>query len=122
MKTFNYESRSVKYNNCFFDIGKYKDGQMSLSIYGNVENDKNVSHISSPTVNVKDVLSENQVVIDNNVNTNLIGFLLELGIIQGISRRIVVDSKILPVVELNLDTLYEYSYSDRGLDIQDEVA
>lgn len=115
MKTFNYESRGVKYNNCFFDIGKYKDGQMSLAIYGNVENDKDVSHISNPTVNVKNVLSENQVVIDNNANTNLIGFLLELGIIQGISKRIAVNSTTLPVVELNLDTLYEYSYSEEGL-------
>ena len=101
MKTFNYESRGVKYNNCFFDIGKYKDGQMSLSIYGNVEDDKN--------------LFENQVVIDNNVNTNLIGFLLELGIIKCISKRVTVNSIVLPVVELNLDTLHEYSYIEEEL-------
>ena len=115
MKTFNYVSRGVKYNNCFFYIGKYKDGKMSLSIYGNVENDKDVSHISNPTVNVKETLAENQVVIDNNLNTNLIGFLLELGIIKGIIKRVVVDSASLPVVELNLDTLYDYSYSEEGL-------
>ena len=115
MKTFNYESRGVKYNNCFFDIGKYKNGKMSLSIYGNIEDDKDVSHISNPTVDVKDVLLENQVVIDNNANTNLIGFLLELGIIQCISKRIAVNHTVLPVVELNLDTLYEYSYQEEGL-------
>ncbi len=115
MKTFNYESRGVKYNNCFFDIGKYKDGQMSLSIYGNVEDDKNVSHISNPTVNVNENLFENQVVIDNNVNTNLIGFLLELGIIKCISKRVTVNSIVLPVVELNLDTLHEYSYIEEEL-------
>ena len=115
MKTFNYESRGVKYNNCFFDIGKYKDGKMSLSIYGNVEDDKDVSHISNPTVDVSEILSENQVVIDNNTNTNLIGFLLELGIIKCITKRISVNSIPLPVVELNLDTLYEYSYTEEEL-------
>ena len=115
MKTFNYESRGVKYNNCFFDIGRHKDGKISLAIYGNVGNDKDVSHISNPTVDVKSVLSENQVVIDNIANTNLISFLLDLGIIQGISKKIKVDSKTLPVVNLNLDTLYEYSYVEEGL-------
>ena len=115
MKTFNYESRGIKYNNCFFDIGEYKDGNLSLAIYGNVEDDENVSHISNPTVNVKEKLAENEVVIDNDLNTNLISFLLEIGIIKYIPRRINVDFKTLPVVRLNLDTLYEYSYQEEVL-------
>lgn len=115
MKTFNYESRGVKYKNCFFDLGKYIDGKMSLAIYGNIENDKNVSHISNPTVNVKEKLADNEVVIDTSLNTNLISFLLEIGIVKSIPRRIITDSKIMPIVELDLDTLYQYSYKEEEL-------
>ena len=37
MKTFNYESNCVKYNNCFFDVGEYEKGKLSLAIYGMFE-------------------------------------------------------------------------------------
>lgn len=47
MKTFNYESNCVKYKNCFFDVGKYEKGTLSLAIYGYVENDKDISYISN---------------------------------------------------------------------------
>lgn len=36
MKTFNYESNCVKYRDCFFDVGEYEKGKLSLSIYGYV--------------------------------------------------------------------------------------
>ena len=68
MKTFNYESNCVKYKNCFFDLGEYEKGKLSLAIYGYVEDDKNLSHISNATVNVEEKLEENQVVIDNYAN------------------------------------------------------
>ena len=112
MKTFNYESRGVKYNNCFFDIGAYEKGKMSLAIYGYVENDKDVSHISNITVNVDEILPENQVVIDDYTNTNLITFLLELGIVKRIVKRIPVKLIQLSVVELDLEKLKEYSYEE----------
>ena len=73
MKTFNYESNCVKYRDCFFDVGKYENDKISLSIYGYVEDDKEVSHISNATVDVKEKLEENQVVIDtytNNIKIN----------------------------------------------------
>ena len=54
MKTFNYESNCVKYKNCFFDLGEYEKGKLSLAIYGYVENDTNLSHISNVTVNIGD--------------------------------------------------------------------
>ena len=111
MKTFNYESNCVKYKDCHFDIGEYKNGSLNLSIYGYVEEDKNISHISNATVNVAKKLKQNQVVIDTYANTNLISFLLELGIVKGIIKRINVKNLKLPVVELNLDKLYEYSYN-----------
>lgn len=111
MKTFNYESRNVWYRNCYFDIGKYKNGKMKLDIYGYVENDKNISHISNATVEVIGNLNENQVVIDNENNTNLISFLLDLGIIKGIYKRISTGANKLPVVDLDLEKLYEYSYN-----------
>ena len=84
MKTFNYESNCVKYKNCFFDLGEYEKGKLSLAIYGYVEDDKNLSHISNVTVNVEEKLEENQVVIDNYANSNLISFLLDLGIVKNI--------------------------------------
>ena len=110
MKRFNYESNGVKYKNCFFDISEYEKGKLSLVVYGNVENDINVSHISNVTVNVEEKLKENEVVIDNYSNTNLISFLLDLGIIKSISKKVVVKFLLLPVVELDLEKLYEYSY------------
>ncbi len=76
MKTFNYESNCVRYNNCYFDIGEYENGNVSLSIYGYVEDDKNISHISNATVNVEEKLKENQVVIDTYSNTNISNTLL----------------------------------------------
>ncbi len=51
-----------------------KKGKLSLAIYGYVEDDKNLSHISNVTVNVEEKLEENQVVIDNYANSNLISF------------------------------------------------
>lgn len=110
MKTFNYESNCVRYKGCYFDVGEYKNGNVSLSIYGYVEDDENISHISNATVNVEEVLKENQVVIDTYNNTNLISFLLDLGIVTGIIRRTTVKSLNLPVAQLNLEKLYEYSY------------
>ena len=71
MKTFNYESNCVKYKNCFFDLGEYGKGKLSLAIYGYVENDTNLSHISNVTVNVEEKLEENQVVIDNKFETSV---------------------------------------------------
>ncbi len=115
MKTFNYESNCVRYRDCFFDIGEYGKGKLSLSIYGYVENDKNISHISNVTVNVEEKLEENQVVIDNYANTNLISFLLDLGIVKSIPKKVTVKFLRLPVVELDLEKLYEYSYEKERL-------
>lgn len=115
MKTFNYESNCVKYNNCFFDVGEYENGRISLTIYGYVQNDKNLSHISNATVNVEEKLEENQVVIDNYANTNLISFLLDLGIVKSIPKRVNVKFLKLPVVELDMKKLYEYSYDKEVL-------
>lgn len=115
MKTFNYESNCVKYRDCFFDIGEYEKGKMSLSIYGHIENDENISHISNVTVNVEEKLEKNQVVIDNYANTNLISFLLDLGIVIGIPKKVAVKFLTLPVVELDLEKLYEYSFDQEVL-------
>ena len=113
MKTFNYESNCVKYKDCFFDVGEYKNGKLSLDIYGYVEDDSEISHISNATVNVEEKLEQNQVVIDNYTNSNLISFLMDLGIVKGIPKK--VNSISLPVVELDLDKMYEYSYEPEVL-------
>lgn len=115
MKTFNYESNCVKYRDCFFDVGEYEKGKMSLAIYGYVENDNNISHISNVTVNVEEKLKENEVVIDNYANTNLISFLLDLGIVKSIPKKVTVKFLRLPVVELDLEKLHEYSYEQEVL-------
>ncbi len=115
MKTFNYESNCVKYKDCFFDVGEYEKGNLSLAVYGKIENDKNISHISNVTVNVKEKLEGNQVVIDNYANSNLISFLLDLGIATGIPNKVTVKFLQLPVVNLNLEKLYEYSYNQEVL-------
>ena len=103
MKTFNYESNCVKYKNCFFDLGEYEKGKLSLAIYGYVEDDKNLSHISNVTV------------IDNYANSNLISFLLDLGIVKNIPKKVTVKFLRLPIVELDLEKLYEYSYDQEVL-------
>jgi len=115
LKTFNYESNCVKYKDCFFDVGEYKNGKLSLAIYGYVEDDSEISHISNATVNVEEKLEQNQVVIDNYTNSNLISFLMDLGIVKGIPRKVKVNSISLPVVELDLDKMYEYSYEPEVL-------
>ena len=115
MKTFNYESKCVRYNDCFFDVGEYKNGNLELSIYGKVEDDINTSHISNPTVKVEEKLKDTEVVIDTENNTNLISFLMDLGIAKGIFRRIAVNGIKMPVVELDLNKLNEYSYEQEVL-------
>lgn len=115
MKTFNYESNCVRYRNCFFDVGEYEKDKLSLAIYGYVEDDKDISHISNVTVNVEEKLEQNQVVIDNYANTNLISFLLDLGIVKSVPKKVTVKFLRLPVVELDLERLYEYSYEQEGL-------
>lgn len=115
LKTFNYESNCVKYRDCFFDIGEYEKGKISLSIYGYIEDDRNISHISNVTVNVEEELEENQIVIDDYANTNLITFLLELGIAKRIIKRISVKFMRLPVVEIDLEKLREYCYYEEEL-------
>lgn len=115
MKTFNYESNCVRYKNCFFDVREYEKGKLSLAIYGYVEDDKDISHISNVTVNVEEKLEKNQVVIDNYANTNLISFLLDLGIVKSVPKKVTVKFLRLPVVELDLEKLYEYSYEQEGL-------
>lgn len=115
LKTFNYESNCVKYRDCFFDIGEYEKGKISLSIYGYIEDDRNISHISNVTVNVEEELEENQIVIDDYANTNLITFLLELGIARRIIKRISVKFMRLPVVEIDLEKLREYCYYEEEL-------
>ena len=113
MKTFNYESNCVRYRNCF--LGEYEKDKISLAIYGYIENDKDISHISNVTVNVEEKLEKNQVVIDNYANTNLISFLLDLGIVKSVPKKVTVKFLRLPVVELDLEKLYEYSYEQEGL-------
>lgn len=115
LKTFNYESNCVKYRDCFFDIGEYEKGKISLSIYGYIEDDRNISHISNVTVNVEEELEENQIVIDDYSNTNLITFLLELGIAKRIIKRISVKFMRLPVVEIDLEKLREYCYYEEEM-------
>ena len=94
MKTFNYESNCVKYKNCFFDLGEYEKGKLSLAIYGYVEDDKNLSHISNVTVNVEEKLEENQVVIDNYANKDL------LDMLRSINKNIIILSKNLDSILL----------------------
>lgn len=115
MKTFNYESNCVKYRDCFFDVGKDKYGKLSLAIYGYVEDDKNISHISNATIAVEEKLEKNQVVIDTYSNSNLISFLLDLGIVKSISKKVMVRFLKLPVVDLDLEKLQEYTYDLEGL-------
>jgi len=86
-----------------------------LAIYGYVEDDKEISHISNATITVKEKLPKNQVVIDTTNNTNLISFLMELGIVKGISKRIMVNNISFPVVNLDLENLKDYSYSEEEL-------
>jgi len=111
LKTFNYESNCVRYKDCYFDVGEYKNGNLDLSIYGYVENDQNISHISNATVNVEEKLKENQVVFDTYNNTNLISFLLEIGIVKSIVKRIEVKNLNLPLAELDIEKLYQYTYN-----------
>lgn len=111
MKTFNYESNGLRYRKCFFDMSEYEAGKVCLAIYGYVENDTEVSHISNITINVEENLTSNQVVIDNYANSNLISFLLDLGIVKKIVSRIAVKLIAYPVVELDLERLKEYCYS-----------
>ena len=119
IKTFNYESNCVRYRDCYFDVGEYQNKKMSLDIYGYVEDDKNISHISNLTADVSEKLAENQIVIDNYKNTNIISFLLDLGIVKAITKRVAVEKKgkvvLLPVAEINLDILKEYSYNEEEL-------
>lgn len=115
MKTFNYESNCVKYRDCFFDMGEYRKDRISLSIYGYVGDDKDISHISNVTVDVEDDLLENQIVVDNYGNSNLISFLMDLGIVKSIVGRIGVKLIALPVVEIDLEKLKEYSYDKEVL-------
>ena len=117
MRTFNYESNCVRYKNCFFDVVEQAKDRLSLSIYGYVEDDKNISHIANATVNVPEKLKKDEVVIDTYNNSNLISFLLELGIVKCILRRITINSLKLPVVKLDLDKLYQYSYNQEVLEI-----
>lgn len=111
MKTFNYESNCVRYKDCYFDVGEYKNENLDLSIYGYVENDENISHISNATVDVEEKLKENQVVFDTYNNTNLISFLLEIGIVKSIVKRIEVKNLNLPLAELDIEKLYQYTYN-----------
>ena len=115
MKTFNYESCCVRYNNCFFDVREDEKGRLSLAIYGNIEDDKEISHISNATITVDEKLEKNQVVINTYSNTNLISFLLDLGIVKRITKKVIVRLRSLPVVELDLDKLYEYSYEQEEI-------
>ena len=110
MKTFNYESNCVKYNDCYFDVSEYSSGKMCLDIYGKVENDIETSHISKATVDVKEKLPENQIVIDNYNNSNLITFLMDLGIVKRFVKRVAKSGMTLPVVEVDLELLKDYSY------------
>ena len=114
MKTFDYISSCVKYRNCFFDMKKI-NGRINLSIYGYVEYDKNLSHISNITVDVEEKLPEDQVVIDSYGNTNLISFLLDLKIAKRIVKRIAHKLILLPVIELDLEVLKDYCYDMEGL-------
>jgi len=115
LKTFNYESKNVRYNKCFFDANEDNNKNIILAIYGYVEDDKEISHISNATITVKEKLPKNQVVIDTTNNTNLISFLMELGIVKGISKRIMVNNISFPVVNLDLENLKDYSYSEEEL-------
>lgn len=115
MKTFNYESNCLRYKDCFFDIGEYEKGKISLAVYGYIESDQDISHISNVTVNVEEKLSENQIVIDDYANSNLITFLIELGIVKKIVKRIPVKFLQLPVVEIDLDILKEYCFLEEEL-------
>ncbi len=109
MKTFCYESNGEWYRECYFDIGEYENGERYLALNGYAKNENQVSHISDVTIEVSEKLKKNQVAIDNATNTNLISFLLDLGIVKGISKRVISNSKSFPIVELDLEKLYEYS-------------
>ena len=65
--------------------------------------------------NVEEKLKENQVVIDTYANSNLISFLLDLGIVTGITKKVIVKFLQLPVVDLDLEKLYEYSFDKEVL-------
>ena len=67
-----------------------KKGKLSLAIYGYVEDDKNLSHISNVTVNVEEKLEENQVVIDNYANSNLIKFFTRFRNCKKYSKKVTV--------------------------------
>ena len=67
------------------------------------------------TVNVEENLLENQIVIDNYANSNLISFLMDLGIVKGIVGRIGVKLIALPIVELDLNILKQYCYNEEVL-------
>lgn len=109
MKTFCYESNGKWYRECYFDVSRYENGERYLGICGYVDGEPKMSHILDATIEATQNLKENQVVINNEENTNLISFLLDEGIVTGISNRVEVNGTNYPVVNLDLGKLEEYS-------------
>ena len=114
MQTFDYEQTGVKYKDCYFDVKKCYNNKLNISMYGYINNDKNVSHIFNVTVSTEQKLPYNCVVVDNYCDRKLVDFLTRLGVVKQIVSRAVVKLILLPVVELNLDMLrmYTWDYED----------
>lgn len=101
MKRFNYEN----YKDCYFRLGRYDRGGLSIRIYNDTE-----GHIATCTKFIMPNLKDNYVFIKNySENEGMLEFLKSLGVIKSIVGIVGEKYVMLPLVELDLDVLYSYS-------------
>lgn len=100
---FSFELYETIFTNCFLHSSRYKNGNLQLSIFGTDSKTNETAHFLDITLDQnKQLLKEDEIVVDCKFKPKMIPQLVELGILKEQIGICVVNSSIYPIYTLDL--------------------
>ena len=105
MNTFNLKLKYGTYNNCFFKVNKYRNGNIALGIYNMSD-----GPICTVTVNPGMALPDDLIAIKNySENSGVLESLIELGFIEDVVGTLPQGFVEIPICTYNKEMIDNYS-------------
>ena len=111
MKKFSYQDQfGNRYYDCFFKVGQYSNGNIAIELYGVPAEEPGCPEpIMTVSVNIGKFNPETVAIKNYAENTGILELLSELNIIINVSTIVYYGRVEIPICELNLEELKEYS-------------
>jgi len=108
---FSFELYEIIFENCFIHSSYYKNGNLKLSLFGVDSITNETTHFADITLDQnKQLLKENEIVVDCRLKPMLIPQLLDLNILKEQTGICVIEANIYPIYTIDLSKILANQY------------